>query len=681
MAESLARNLNNAVEPPGFINNAREPLVSPEAVEPRDADDLLDVGDLVRMFEESEDATFSARQLSERDRDYYDTKQLTAEEKAVLSERGQPEFIDNIIKEKIDYLVGLERTQRVDPKAYPRTPAHEFDADGATQALRYVADEQHFDAKRSNVWKNLLVEGAGGFSVSVEPSYHDELCVKLRRIAWDRMFWDPHSSETDFSDAGYLGVVVWLDYNDALAQYPEGQDIIDTTMATAPSDTYDDKPKFNHWADKKRKRIRVCQIWIKRGKSWHFAEFTKSGILKGGPSPYVTDQGESDCELDFQSAYVDRDNNRYGMVREMILIQDAVNKRHSKSLHLLNTVQVMYEDGSISDIEIFRKQAARPDGTLMVAPGALRDGSVKIETRLDLATTHFQLLQENKNSLDRKGPNATMMGEKAQGSSAASGKAIIASQQGGMIQLGDLLDNLRQLDNRVFRKIWFRIRQYWTAEKWIRITDDERNVKWVGMNVDPMQIQMAMQQNPEMQGKIAGIVQNVAELDCDIIIDEAPDSVTPQLEQWQGLVELAKGGVPIPPDVLVEAAPNLKNKDKLLERMKQPNPLAEQRQQIETAGAVAKVKETESKAALNMSRAHSEQMPDVPQGQPPQDFELPPQLQVARELAEIENTHANTDFTRVRTQLEPMKARQQAADRQARMRQMAGPQPGQGARP
>src|SRR5204863_1569356 len=73
----------------------------------------------------------------------------------------------------------------------------------------------------------------------------------------------------------------------------------------------------------------------------------------------------------------------------------------------------------------------------------------------------------------------------------------------------------------------------------------------------------------------------LAALDCDIIIDEAPDSVTPQLEQWQGLAELAKSGVPIPPDVLIDAAPNLKNKDRILARMKQGTPGADMAQQLQ----------------------------------------------------------------------------------------------------
>ena len=128
---------------------------------------MLDVGDLCRMFEESEDSSYESRKLSERDRDYVDNKQLTAEEESTLKKRGQPPVIDNRIKTKIDYLVGLEKQQRIDPKALPRTPKHESDADGATEALRYVAEEQDYDAKRSAVWRNMLVEGFGGVGVSV----------------------------------------------------------------------------------------------------------------------------------------------------------------------------------------------------------------------------------------------------------------------------------------------------------------------------------------------------------------------------------------------------------------------------------------------------------------------------------------------------------------------------------
>lgn len=650
------------------------------------------------MFEESEDSTYEARQLSERDRDYVDNKQLTQEELDALKTRGQPPQIDNRIKTKIDYLVGLEKQQRIDPKALPRTPVHEVDADGATQALRYVAESELYDHKRSGVWRNLLVEGAGGIGVSIKQGigYNGQpgIEIKINRYAWDRIFYDPHSSEPDFSDAGYLGVVLWMDYDDALKLYPDGKDALDSTLSSAPSETYDDKPKFSMWADKQRKRVRICQIWIKRGEEWFFAEYTKGGILKSGPSPYKTDKGESDCELFFQSAYVDRDNNRYGLVREMITLQDGINKRHSKALHLLNSKTGYSRTGAVDDVEKARQEMHKPAGWIEFNGEYGKD--LMVEKNLDLAAAQVGLLQEAKNAIDLKGPNATMMGDKAQGSSSASGRAIIASQQGGMIQLGDLMDHLRHMDKRVFRAIWNRIRQFWTAEKWVRTTDDERNVKWIGVNINPMQVQMALQQNPEMQEKIGGVIGNVAELDCDIIIDEVPDSTVPQIEQFQALAELKKfdSQNEIPFRAIVSAMPSLKDRQKFLtmmdEQAEKRGQEMQAKQQLEMRGAVATVEETEQsaflknaqgqKALVDAQMAPMQSMGEQAPPMQPQEYELPPELQNAQAMATIQDTHAATELKRAQAhkqhreaELAPHKfaqeARDRAADRKMRAKQ------------
>ena len=61
----------------------------------------------------------------------------------------------------------------------------------------------------------------------------------------------------------------------------------------------------------------------------------------------------------------------------------------------------------------------------------------------------------------------------------------------------------------------------------------------------------------------------MAELDCDIVIDEAPDQLTPQIEQFQSLVELKKydAAGEIPFRAIVRAMPNLKDKQAFLKDM------------------------------------------------------------------------------------------------------------------
>lgn len=590
-------------------------------------DDLPTAAELVDMFESSEDASYEARQLAERDRDYVDNIQLTAEEKAALRKRKQPEIIVNRVKRKVDFLKGYEMAQRVDPRALPRTPRHEQDAEGVEQSLRYVADDQRFDHKRSQVWDNLLVEGAGGYRVGVKETNYG-IDITIDRVPWDRMFYDPHSSEADFSDARYLGLVKWMDYDEALRIYGDDQaakDALgDTLNQSSISDTFDDKPRWKVWADKKRRRVRICQIWMLRGEEWWFAEYTKGGILRKGDSPYRTDKDESDCELVFGSAYVNRDNDRYGIVREMIGPQDEINKRRSKALHLLNVNQTTMEKGAVDNVETYRREAARPDGVMQVNPGFF--DKVKNDTRLDLAQGHLNLLQEAKNEIDMMAGNIALQGNALQ-KSAASGKAIIASQQGGAMEIAPIMDALRDLDIRVYRKVWYRIRQFWTAEKWVRVTDDERNVKWLGLNVDPQRLEMAKQVDLSLQDRVAGAVGNVAELDCDIIIDDAPDGLTPQLEQFQSLVELKKmdANGELPFRAIVAAMPNLKNKDQVMAAMDEAKnvppqvaQLQERMKMLEMAMAEAKVAETQASAQLKQAQAVAAVQPDQPDIQQPE---------------------------------------------------------------
>lgn len=565
---------------------------------------------LVQWFENAEEASDDARRKSERDRDYVDGKQLTDEEVRVLKQRKQPPIVFNVIKDKVGFLMGVEKSQRTDPKAYPRTPKHEQDAEAATDALRYVAESEDYHSHRSRVFRNLVVEGAGGLKLAVETKgdYKQQLmggsamskpetCIRLKRVAWDRFFYDPHSSELDFSDARYLGEVVWMDYDEAKATYGDaGEDALTATFnSTSYTDTYDDKPKWQLWADKGRKRIRIVQMYFKQGGVWYFAEFTKGGILKGGESPYLDEDQKPCCPMIMESAYVDRDNNRYGEVRQFIDPQDEINKRRSKALHILNTRQIIYEKGSGVESRRVREELAKPDGAVELPPGVMRDGAFQVERNTDMSAGQAALLQDAMAYMDKSGPNAAMLGD-AEGQS---GRAIQAQQQGGMMEMGDLLDTLRRFDTRVYRAIWNAIRQFWNEERWVRVTDDERNVRFVGFNrpmtvadqlqeMDEQERAQAMQQMQLMPGDprlgIVTKVQNpTAEMDVDIIIEDAPDTVTIQGEQFEMLANVLPQLAQMPPhfaEVLLQAS-QLRNKDQLLEALKGGGEMTPEQQQMQ----------------------------------------------------------------------------------------------------
>lgn len=553
-------------------------------------DDQDMLSQYVRWFEESEETTWDARKLSERDRDYVDGKQLTDIQISTLKQRGQPPVVFNVIKDKVGFLQGVEKSQRTDPKAYARTPQHDQDAEAATDALRYVCENNDYQSIRSKVFRNLVIEGMGGLVLGLKQGQNGPE-ISFRRVPWDRFFYDPHSSESDFSDAQYMGEVVWMDYEDAVATYPEHKEDIGVTYnSNSVSDTFDDKPRWKVWSDKARKRIRVVQMYHKHQGVWHFCEFVRGKVLKSGPSPFLDELNQPTNPMIMESTYVDRENNRYGEVRQFIDPQDEINKRRSKALHLLTMRQVVADRGAVDDPEQAKRQLARPDGFIEKNPGM----DFEIQQNSDLASGQVSLYQESINYMDRIGPNAAMLGD-AEGQS---GRAIQAQQQGGMMEMGDLLDTLRRFDTRVYRMSWNGIRQSWTEERWVRVTDNEENVRFVGFN-RPMTVEQQLMELPDEQramemqrmrlmpgdprlGMISKIQNPVAEMDVDIIIEDAPDTITIQGEQFEQLAQTLPMIAQLPPqfaEVLLKAS-QLRNKDELIETLKGGGEMSPQEQQI-----------------------------------------------------------------------------------------------------
>jgi hypothetical protein len=566
---------------------------------------------LVRYFEEAEDLTTDARKLSERDRDYVCNYQWTQEELAILKKRKQPALTINYVKRKVEFLRGFERRIRSDPKAFPRNPNDEQGAEAATDALRFVADQNDFDEVRSEVYENLIVEGYGGADVIVEPNSRGGYDVKIKQIPWDRLFYDPHSRERDFSDAKYKGIVIWMDKDDALQTYPGSEAILETTFAsTSISDTYDDRPKFGTWCDNKRSRVRVVQMHYLHKGEWWVSTFTKGGYLvEPQLSPYLDKDGKTACSLIMRSAYIDRENNRYGHVRDMISLQDEINKRRSKALHLINVRQVKYEKGAVPDMEAARRELAKPDGMVEVTPGMMFD----VIPTGDMAVAQFQLLQQATGEMQASGPNASMSGKDPR---QLSGRAIQAQQQGGAVEIEPLVDDLRQWSRDIYEAVWMRIKQFWTEEKWVRVTDDERNIKWVGLNrqvtlgeklmqipeeMRAMQMQrMGLMPNDPRLAQVVEVENPVSGLDVDIIIEEGPDITTLQSEQFEMLTGLAQAGMQIPPKVIIKAS-NLRNKDQLLDELEKSDAaqaeIGQLRQQLAMATGQAELRKTNAEAA------------------------------------------------------------------------------------
>lgn len=600
-----------------------------------------DSAELRRMFEDAAALTQESRAEAELARDYYNGLQYTDEERTALQRRKQPILTFNRIRRKIDYISGAEQQSRTDPRAYPRNPQDEDAAEAATDALRYVEERTKLDEIFSDAFNEMMVEGFSGLEVLVKDSPRGPE-ITVEKWAWDRLFYDPHSTKHDFSDAAYFGGVIWMNLDEATTRWGDKAKDLATTMDEAPDTTYEDKPRAVRWYETSngRARVKVVQIWYRRDGEWHWCIFSNHVKLEGGKSPFVDEDGESMCLMLLQSLYVDRDNKRHGVVRDMFSPQDAINKSRSKSMHLMNMRQTYGTKNAVGDVNKAKRELAKPDGHIEIE-GKFGDNFGIIPTS-DMASGNLSLLQDAKEEMDLMGPNAAMQGKSGED---ASGRAILAQQQGGMVELTPALNRLRSLKLRTYRVIWNLIRQVWTEERWIRVTDDENKAKFVGLNrpvtfaeqaqreaeeagIQPQELQQMLaiaQQQGQDPNEVMGVENVPADMDMDIIIEEQPDIVTLQMEQFEQLAQLASSGFPISPKTLIRASA-LKDKERILEEMSgQDDPqaaqAAQQQQEMQMAGAQAEIRKTEADAAKSEAQAYktivdANTPPQPPTGQP-----------------------------------------------------------------
>jgi hypothetical protein len=253
-----------------------------------------------------------------------------------------------------------------------------------------------------------------------------------------------------------------------------------------------------------------------------------------------------------------------------------------------------------------------------------------VDSNMDLGMAQFQLLADAMSRMSATGPNAALQGT----SGALSGRAKQLDQEGGALTVGVVFDRLRNLQLRVARMTWNRVRQFWTEETWIRVTDDEQKLRFVGFNVPttagelaaerlkkmpmPLEQKMQMVEQLAVDPRAQQVVRRneVAQMDMDIIIDEAPDTITLQAEQFSGLVDLARAGVVFPRETYIEAS-GLRNKKRLIEMIRTDGEQTPEQQQemqrqkqmqeaammLELRGKAADVAETEASAEQKRAQA------------------------------------------------------------------------------
>jgi len=538
-------------------------------------------------------------------RRYYHGAQLTDGQRKAIEQRGLAPVIFNRIGPKIDEFGGTLERLKQDPKAYPRTQGHQEAADFVTETLRFELDEEDFNTLAPAVAKYGAIDGIGCCEMELQPSGRGEADydIKLKDVDPADYFYDPRTFKLDFSDCSYDGVGRWFTLEDAVAMYPDKAELLgasteDATELTSNPDK--DRKWFTFSSrDFSIEKVRICECWYRHGDGYRWAIFTGSDILFEGEGYFYDPRGKQISKYISFAANRDQDGDAYGFIRSMKYAQDEINAWKMGLNYDILSRRIIIQGDDPQNVEKIRKEWARKDGTVILPNGA---SAIPDDKTVDINGA-INAIAEAKGEIDRYGFDSGLLGENPD----LSGRAIERLNAAGLARLGPYLIQYKDWKIRVYRALWAQIQRYWTAERFIRVTDDEGIAQFVQVNtlgIDPM--------------TGVPVLQNaLGELDVDIIIEEGPDVINAMQQTTDDLRDLARNGQDIPAELFIEASPiDAKTKRKwtsiIEERRKaasQPDPIAQAAAQTEIAIGEATANDLNSRAAKNMAEIEEKRSP------------------------------------------------------------------------
>lgn len=575
------------------------------------------------------------------DEDFYDNIQWREEDARTLRERGQVPLVYNVISSSVNWVIGTEKRGRSDYKILPRRKDAGKPAERKTQLMKYLSDVNRSPFHRSRAFEDAVKVGIGWIESGVQ-NEDDGEPVYNRYESWRNILWDSASTEKDLSDCRYIFRTKWVDLDIAEAIFPER---VGTLRESADShrsygldadgdeamDSHEDSLNSYTAASGAinrhiRRRVRLIECWFRKptkvkrlvggefsGEIYdekdpapghkeqiesgeaspqvrtmmrtHVAIFCNTGMLYFHESPYRHNQFPFTPIWCYRRG---RDGLPYGMIRSMRDMQEDINKRASKALHILSTNKVIMDEGAVEDLDEFVEEVSRPDAVLVKKKGY----DLTINAERELAPAHLDLMSRSISMIQSlSGVTDENMGR---ATNATSGRAITARQEQGSMTTAGIFDNLRFAVQIHGEKELSLIEQYFSDQKQFRITNMRGTPEYITIN--------------------DGLPENdIIRTKADFVISDADWRASVRQAQTEELFALLQQLAPVAPqvglvmlDLLVEGM-DIAQREEIVKRIRQitgmRDPDAEELTPEEQQAEMAKQQAEQQQAELQMRDA------------------------------------------------------------------------------
>lgn len=430
--------------------------------------------------------------------EYYDGEQWTEDEKVEIEERGQQPTVINTIRPTIDMVCAQEVERRCDVQVCGREESDDNKAQLMTALLKHVFDTCHFEYYHSIGFKEACIGGRSWLEAGVYTDERGKDMVKVEHVPWENVYLDPYSRKPDASDARFIIKIKWVDRDVLKTLFPSKEAEIDSTFDDdykgqeyeAQTEASDRGQQFYY--DAKTQRVKICECWYtkpekrmvkmlneKTGKeeekqifaqTVHFVIFSDDIILQGSAEDDNANKNPLGIDL-FPLIPIccmrDRNGRPKGIVRDLIDIQDQINKLNSKFLWTVAANRVIVEEGAVRDENILREEMQKPDGLAILNDGGLSKMRVDDKYRdLSYMSNHLNFLLSTEQRIS--GVNDSMLG--LGGTNERSGVMQNTRISQGAAMQTTILENMYFSKQRISLVLLRLIGKFYTDYRVVRIT-------------------------------------------------------------------------------------------------------------------------------------------------------------------------------------------------------------------
>lgn len=445
------------------------------------------IQDLRDSFKIGYEAYEASRKEANHVWDLYHNRQYTPDQLAALTNRGQPPETFNIVKLFARMLVGYYSTV---VNTVVVLPEHYRDTTTATvlnDTLNNAFERNRFDILGDSIKLGGLVSGILCCYVNVKNTgKFDEFGRPIRELDLahvpdNQVVLDPMSEQDDYSDARFLHRFKWVT-KDALVKLV-GKAKVEELDAYSNFLNIDEADFEFNYGDEFAGQYRVHDNYLVvhsvledgKGKRWSCL-WSGDKMLKKEEITFK----ETKWPYRVQRLHSSNKTEYYGIFREVIESQNAINQALLKLQLMVNSEKAYVQDGSVENLDEFTRAFNRVNGVIPVKKLA----GIQIEQLTREVLDQYTIIDKSFDRIQRiLGINDSFLG---MAFASDSGRKVKLQQNATIMSLRYITARIESFYQSLGWDMANLVKQYYTAHQVLRVTDEASGMRWVEIN-KPMQ--------------------------------------------------------------------------------------------------------------------------------------------------------------------------------------------------